>query len=161
MHQISFMLKRCFHSALRYHRGLSLPYHPKLTPARFDLLHTIMSRGPSEQSEIVRRLGVTAPTVSRMLRSLHALGWIQRKRSPRHPRALIILMTDVGRALMQWASEVIIQCSFMHIIYQFFNDHSDPDPDNRIFLAIMWLEKLASHLGDRATFEFDYGHPDD
>ena len=161
MHQISFMLKRCFHSALRFHRGLSQPHHPKLTPARFDLLHTIVRRGSAEQSDIVKMLGVTGPTISRMLRSLRELGWIRRERSPRHPRAWIIRLTETGSALMKWASSVIIKRSFMHFVYQSFNDRSHPDPDERIFYAIQWLERLARFLGDRATFEFAYNHPDD
>ena len=161
MHQISFMLKRCFQSALRFHRKLSQPFHPKLTPARFDLLHTIVPRSSTEQTEIVKMLGVTRPTISRMLRSLRQLGWIQRKRSPRHPRAWLISLTDAGRALMKCVSRAIFKRALMHKVYQDFNDRSDPDPDTRIFWSIQWLQELARHLGDGATFEFDYGHPDD
>jgi len=161
MHQISFMLKRCFHSALRFHREFSQPFHRKLTPARFDLLHTIVVSRGAEQTDIVKMLGVTRPTISRMLRSLRELGWIQRKRSPRHPRAWIIFLTDIGKSLMKLATRVIIKRGFMHNVYRDFNDRSDPDPDWRVFLAVHWLDKLARHLGDGATFEFDYGHPDD
>ena len=162
MHQMSFKLKRCFHSALRFHRAVSQPFHRKLTPARFDLLHTIVvSRGSAEQSEIVKMLGVTRPTVSRMLRSLLELGWIQRKRSPRHPRAWIIFLTDLGRSLIKLAARVIFKRALIHTIYLNFNDRSSPDPETRVFWNIQWLEQLARHLGDGATFEFDYGHPDD
>jgi len=164
MHQISFLMKRCFQSALRFHRPLSQPLHRKLTPARFDLLYAVLGRsgrGSAEQTDIVKMLGVTRPTISRMLRSLRELGWIQRKRSPRHPRAWIIFLTDIGKSLMKLATRVIIKRGFMHNVYRDFNDRSDPDPDWRVFLAVHWLDKLARHLGDGATFEFDYGHPDD
>ena len=149
VHQISFMLKRGFHAALRHHRQLSFPFHPKLTPARFDLLYTIVDNyGRAEQTDIVKMLGVTRPTISRMLRSLH-------------PRAWIIRLTALGSELMKWASKVIIKRGLMHKLYQNFNDRSDRDPDWRIFLAVQWLDLLARFLGDRATFEFSYGHPDD
>jgi DNA-binding MarR family transcriptional regulator len=160
MHQISFMLKRCSHSALRFHRQVSLPFHPKLTPARFDLLHTMVRRESTEQTEIVKNLGVTRPTISRMLRSLRELGWVQRRRSPRHPRAWLIFLTDVGRSLMKRVSRVIFKRKLIHRVYRGFDDYSHPDPDWRIVLAVQWLEHLARHLGDRATLEYPYGHPD-
>ena len=74
MHHIFFSLKRTHHRALAYSRQLSIPYG--LTPARFDMLYAIDRHRDSLlwQSHLRRLLGVTAATISRMVRSLEALG---------------------------------------------------------------------------------------
>jgi DNA-binding MarR family transcriptional regulator len=78
MNAIFFFSKRAFHSTLRVGRPL-LSQHG-LTAARFDLLYAI-HRYPFGvlQSEVRRMLGVTAPTVSRMVRSLEELGFLSRE----------------------------------------------------------------------------------
>ena len=48
------------------------------------------------QSAIQYRLGVSAPTVSRMLKALEKLGFVKRKRSARDRRSLIVKITQVG-----------------------------------------------------------------
>src|SRR5258708_18459794 len=83
MHALTFALKRAHHSFLAITRrdfdGCGL------TAARFDLLYVVKgkSAGPSliRQSDLRRALGVTAPTVSRMVKSLVALGFVSAKRA--------------------------------------------------------------------------------
>src|SRR5207247_2419421 len=80
MHAIMFRLKRAFHRSLAHVRPLIGEFG--LTPARFDMMKTIRdasSGGFIFQSFIRRALGVSAATVSRMLKSLEELGFVVRR----------------------------------------------------------------------------------
>ena len=100
-----FSLKRSFHAALRATRGLAAAFG--LTPARADMLYAIFrvpvpsyedaaGRGALTQRQLRTELGVSAPTVSRMVRSLEALGFVTRHRSLRDGRTVDIRLTDDG-----------------------------------------------------------------
>jgi DNA-binding MarR family transcriptional regulator len=76
VHSTFFAMKRVFQSSLRVGRELLAPFG--LTPARFDLMYLLprsTQRG-IKQSDVTRSLGVTAPTVSRMVKSLVELGLV-------------------------------------------------------------------------------------
>lgn len=105
MNYYFFALKRSFHAALRVTRGVAAAFG--LTPARADMLYAIFrvrvagyegaaGRGSLTQRELRRELGVSAPTVSRMVRSLEALGFVKRCRSIHDGRTLDICLTDDG-----------------------------------------------------------------
>ena len=98
MNTIIFKLKRAFQSSLRVTRPL-LALHG-LTAARFDMLYAIELEGRSglAQSQLRRVLGVTAPTVSRMLRSLQDLGLVTRQRSRSDARQVLVKLTVAGLA---------------------------------------------------------------
>ena len=100
-----FALKRSFHSVLRVSRDVAAAFG--LTPARADMLYAIFrvpvaayvgaaGRGSLTQRELRRELGVSAPTVSRMVRSLEALGFVKRSPSIHDRRTLDIRLTDFG-----------------------------------------------------------------
>jgi DNA-binding MarR family transcriptional regulator len=101
-----FSLKRSFHAALRVTRGVAAAFG--LTPARADMLYAIFrvpvasyegtaaGRGALTQRELRTELGVSAPTVSRMVRSLEELGFVTRSRSIQDGRTLDIRLTDDG-----------------------------------------------------------------
>jgi len=100
-----FALKRTFHSVLRVSRDVAAAFG--VTPARADMLYAIFrvpvadylgaaGRGALTQSDLRRELGVSAPTVSRMVRSLEALGFVKRTRSSHDRRTLDVSLTDFG-----------------------------------------------------------------
>ena len=100
-----FAIKRTFHATLRITRRLAARFC--LTPARADMLYAIFrvpvapcmgppGRGVLTQRELRTALGVSAPTVSRMIRSLEALGFVKRCPSGRDRRTLDIRLTDFG-----------------------------------------------------------------
>src|SRR5580698_10099851 len=97
-----FNLKRAFHGTLRITRA-SLA-RLGLTAARFDLLHALphefrkFERG-MRQSSLRGQLGVSRPTVSRMLASLERLGLIARKRDLFDRRQLVVALTRRGCTL--------------------------------------------------------------
>ncbi|MDP9036795.1 MAG: MarR family transcriptional regulator, partial [Myxococcota bacterium] len=92
MNAIFFGTKRAFQSCLRLMR----PYLAQLglTAARFDML-TAIWRHPYGllQRELRKMLGVTAPTISRMLRSLEQLGLVRRERGIRDTRQRHVTLT--------------------------------------------------------------------
>ncbi len=106
MNVIYFGLKRAFQSTLRVTRWRFEMFG--LTPARFDLLYCIRSGGWMHQREFRRLLGVTAQTISRMLRSLEKLGLVVRNRSFGDRRKLIVELTKEGRERIRRAVYFII-----------------------------------------------------
>jgi DNA-binding MarR family transcriptional regulator len=121
MHTIPFSLKRTFHGFLRVLRPWF--HHFSLTPARFDMLYALQHRGRNcmLQSQLRRLLGVTAPTVSRMLDSLIELGFVTRHRDPVDGRERIITLTGQGAILLRRAiretipqlSQHVVDCAFV------------------------------------------------
>ena len=88
---------------------------PHLTAARFDLLDSLAStrRGERRQSDLRRRLGVTAPTVSRMVKSLVALGYVTRTIAPEDTRQRYVTLTAEGRRRLWKARNVFIRSGWM------------------------------------------------
>ncbi len=78
MHPMAFQLKRAHLRVVAF--GQALLDEFGLTPARFDLLYIVHERtnhAPT-QVELCRALGVTAATVSKMVKSLERLGIVER-----------------------------------------------------------------------------------
>jgi DNA-binding MarR family transcriptional regulator len=103
MHPITFAIKRTFQGSLRITRPWFA--HFRLTPARFDMLFAIhhnSTRG-CVQSQLGCLLGVTAPTISRMLASLEKLGFITRTRDPLDRRGKNVHLTKEGFRLIRLA----------------------------------------------------------
>jgi DNA-binding MarR family transcriptional regulator len=72
-----------------------------ITPARFDLMRLIYDRNFRwAQSELRLRLGVTRATISRMVRALVKLGWIERERNAFDRRTLDCVLTYEGRRVV-------------------------------------------------------------
>lgn len=96
MHSIFFGLKRAHLCVLRVTRVLLRGR--ELTPARFDMMR-IVARHPFgvAQSKIQALLGVSAATVSRMLKSLELLGFVVRKRLIEDGRCSLVEVTRLGR----------------------------------------------------------------
>jgi DNA-binding MarR family transcriptional regulator len=111
MHQAFFGLKRAFHGTLRIMRAPLAMLG--LTAARFDMLYALprdpenFERGMN-QSALRRTLGVSAPTVSRMLASLETLGLVRRERAFFDRRQLVVSLTRAGRALIRKAVHLFI-----------------------------------------------------
>jgi DNA-binding MarR family transcriptional regulator len=108
MNAIFFGCKRAFHGCLRIARqalkGLDL------TPARFDMLTAIgLGRSySSSQRELRAKLGVSAPTISRMLRSLEDLGLVARRKQDFGDRRQVhVWLTELGLECMRRAERIL------------------------------------------------------
>ena len=119
MNAIFFGLKRAHHSTLRITRPMLRALG--LTAARFDLMFALLESpdgrgwtlgrrpGPNPgvlQSRLRKTLGVSRPTVSRMLASLEGLGLLVRKRCERDRRQLRVTLTALGRSLIRKADRL-------------------------------------------------------
>lgn len=102
MHAVLFSLKRVHQRFLARTRKWTSPF--ELTPARYDMLHALhqyrfSSRVP--QSWLKRTLGVTAPTISRMVTSLVELGMVFRTVDALDRRRRFVIMTAYGKRMLR------------------------------------------------------------
>jgi DNA-binding MarR family transcriptional regulator len=76
-----------------------------LTPARFDMMRIIevYGMGGTGQQRIQDLLAVSAPTVSRMLKSLEGLGYVFRERMEHDARMKRVYLTPLGREIINAA----------------------------------------------------------
>jgi DNA-binding MarR family transcriptional regulator len=80
----------------------------ELTPARFDLLNTIVdSAEPITQTELWKRLGVVRSAVCEMVKELVTLGILKRVRAA-DSRTWIVLLTELGRRLQKSAYDEML-----------------------------------------------------
>ena len=101
MHTIFFGLKRAHHGVLRI--GRRALAQVGLTAARFDLLYAVLEREGFPQFELCQALGVSAPTVSRMVTSLEQLGLVVRHTTLVDRRLRHVALTDTGRRIIEEA----------------------------------------------------------
>src|SRR3954471_16894373 len=96
MHASFFGIKRVHLRVLAVTRPMIKDY--ELTPARFDMLRVVLLHPDGIAQTTLRwLLGVSAPTVSRMLKSLQQLGFVERERDLADGRCLNVLLTPRGR----------------------------------------------------------------
>jgi DNA-binding MarR family transcriptional regulator len=114
MHTIFFGLKRAHHSVLRTTRRALAQFG--LTASRFDLLYAVHERAPFGQVDLCHALGVSAPTVSRMVASLEELGLVKREVGCPDRRCRVVRLTEAGlrcvqeaiRNLMDWGTAQLL-----------------------------------------------------
>jgi DNA-binding MarR family transcriptional regulator len=107
MNSIFFGLKRAHHGVLRVTRRALA--HAGLTAARFDLMYVVHERDGIQQRLLRRALGVSAPTVTRMLGSLEELGLLRRVPSTIDRRQRLVLLTEVGRRCIRKAISRLVR----------------------------------------------------
>ena len=108
MHKMFFGIKRVHLRTLAVSRAL-LGKRVPLTPARFDMIRIVeLHTEGIPQRNIQYLLGVSAPTVSRMLKSLELLGMIVRTPWERDRRSLYVRLTQRGREVVRFARATLI-----------------------------------------------------
>ena len=167
MHEIFFCVKRAFHGVLRVTRdGLA---KLGLTAARFDLLYALQERVPPFfciwQSQLREMLGVSAPVVSRMLKSLEALGFVTRQRSVVDRRQLDVELTPKGRSRIRLAIARMITSGQAKLMVDLAVAREDAwCNESECLLMTDTLEGLLRGMreryGDSATLYYPW-HPDD
>jgi DNA-binding MarR family transcriptional regulator len=166
-----FGLKRAFHGTLRITRRALAKLG--LTAARFDLLYALPHDprrydGGLRQSALRRELGVSRPTVSRMLISLEGLGLVGRERCHDDRRQYNVKLTSRGRALIRKAVRHFIDSGWAQLALDsaFGRPGSDSrdDHDTYCFVQMDALESLLNCIrhafGDFASLYYPW-HPDD
>lgn len=101
MNCIFFGLKRAYYGTLK---GTRKPLaEVGLTAARYDMLETLRVFKDLTQRQLQRILGVSAPTVSRMLDALEDLGMIERRQIDTDRRFRVVRLTKAGAAALRAA----------------------------------------------------------
>jgi DNA-binding MarR family transcriptional regulator len=167
MHAAFFGLKRAYWGSLRVTRKRIFAHG--LTAARFDLLYALREFPcpPVAQSSIRKRLGVTAPVVSRMLKSLRELGLVTRQRRLTDRREWLISLTARGRFAIRRAIAHFIGSGLVARLVErgLCPDMAPGIPrENDAFVAMHDLENLLDNLRRgfhaRGTLYYPW-HPDD
>jgi DNA-binding MarR family transcriptional regulator len=165
MNAIFFGCKRafhgCMHVARQVLRGLGL------TPARFDML-TAIGVGSSyscTQRALRAALGVSAPTVSRMLRSLEDLGLVMRRKEDyRDRRQVRVRLTELGLKCMRKAQRLVVGTGAIQLAVDCALTENRPHDENACFaqmdLTETMLFRIRRAFGDFATLAYPW-HPDD
>src|SRR6516225_10056779 len=99
LHRLTARLDRAADSFLRAEAGVSY--------ARFLALYMVGSEGADTQRALAERLGVSEPSVSRMVRGLAEAGWLQTAPDPLGGNRNRLSLTPAGeRLLARWGSEL-------------------------------------------------------
>jgi DNA-binding MarR family transcriptional regulator len=168
MNAIAFATKRSFHAFLRVTRRPLASMG--LTAARFDMMSAILTATPEAlgfggitQRDLRQRLGVTAGVVSRMVRSIEALGWVSRERCRDDRRQIWVRLTEIGARCIREARRALVRAVLRLVCEAIcFGRHRSAEAR---FQAIVHLEDylraLRTNFGDTATLDYPWGHADD
>ncbi|HZU83118.1 MAG TPA: MarR family transcriptional regulator [Polyangiaceae bacterium] len=162
MNSILFGAKRAYQATLRFSGPLLARFG--LTPARFDML-TVIERFPcgAPQSELREDLGVSAATISRMLRSLEELGFVEREREEGDRRRWIVELTEKGRELLRRATRLLTR-PVRRVIHEALvgvERRRDAWACMLEMAQAEWLfQRLRDAFGDIAQLHYAW-HPDD
>jgi len=122
-----------------------------LTPARFDLLNTIVecTDEPITQAELWKRLGVVRSAVCEMVKELVELGVIVRERVPKE-RTWFLKLTELGRQLQKAAyDELINNGAATQWADNLMTEQLDTDPMAVRFHATRVFFAMGEALGNR------------
>jgi DNA-binding MarR family transcriptional regulator len=85
----------------RLNRRIRIDGTESLPPLQLSALVTVEKEGPLRLSELARREGVTAPTMSRVLSALDDQGMVRRAPDPGDARGVLVSVSDEGRAKLR------------------------------------------------------------
>jgi len=80
----------------RLNRRIRIDGRESVPPLQLSALVTIEQHGPLRLSELARREGVTAPTMSRVLAALDENGLVVRTPDPQDARGVLVTLSDEG-----------------------------------------------------------------
>jgi DNA-binding MarR family transcriptional regulator len=165
MHPVFLGVKRVHIEVVRFtNRVLAVS---NLTAARFDMLRVVELHPHGIPQNALRwLLGVTAPVVSRMLKSLQLLGFVARERDTKDRRCRIVRLTKRGTIALGMAHELTIVSHLAdrtaaraatgntRVLAASEEETRDTIRDARDAVAQVdgFLRKMRRALGDRAPF---------
>jgi DNA-binding MarR family transcriptional regulator len=170
MNAMFFGTKRAYHGILRVTRRRLAP--SGLTPARFDLLWSVMRYGERDrecvcktqltQSGLRRKLGVTASTVCRMLKSLEALGFVRRKVALEDRRQRIVELSNRAFAWLRSTRTTLLRAA-QRLVDRALSFGQPRDRDacsGHMCVLEDYLDGMRARFGDTAARIYPW-HPDD
>jgi DNA-binding MarR family transcriptional regulator len=162
MNQFSFSIRRVFHRLGHLGRMMTRSYG--LTPSRFDLMHAIECQRQAwlPHQDLCEILGVTHPTVSKMVKALMRRGFVEKRPDPEDGRKRQIKLTRLGRTVLCCAHKHIVRSGYMrHVTARAVSDDTDytilPEAEAAKCVEQMMtlLEALKRNLGDTSRFLHD------
>lgn len=165
MNPITFGTKRAFHGFLRFTRRAFASVG--LTAARFDMLLAIHGtvRGPIEiggiaQCDLPRALGVSKSVVSRMLKSLRALGLIEDCHGMDR-RFKLVWLSEEGKAVFAAAKQLLLRSVQRVVVSALCLGRGRDKAERRVQQRRLadYLAGLRVHFGDTAPVEHDWTRP--
>ena len=156
MHPVFFGLKRAYYANL----GLTRRTLRKmgLTAARMDMLYVINKRGryPTQQGALWRTLGVCPSVVSRMLKRLEEMGYVERDVITNDTRKRTVTLTTKGRARILRAIRQFIGWGYAQLALESAHEpdrwHSEWHAHVAVSRAEEFLRLIRLAFGDRASF---------
>jgi DNA-binding MarR family transcriptional regulator len=156
MHPVFFGLKRAYYATL----GLTRRTLGKmgLTAARMDMLYVIHKRGPyrTQQGALWRTLGVCPSVVSRMLKRLEEMGYVERDVVTNDTRKRTVTLTPKGRARILRAIRQFIGWGYAELALRSALEpdhwHSEWRTHVAVSRAEEFLRLIRVAFGDRASF---------
>lgn len=152
MDAVFFSMKRAHLGGERLGRWLLKEF--ELTPARFDLLNTIVDCEANEdvmtQAELWKRLGVVRSAVCEMVKELVKIGILKRHRRTPKSRTWIIQLTELGRKLQKAAYDELINNGVATQHANSLITHSyETDPAPRRYEWTPFFFSIGARLGNR------------
>jgi DNA-binding MarR family transcriptional regulator len=171
---IFFHAKRLFLSSVAVTRKNLRAIHPGMTAARYDLLYAIqgsptklrhfLATRTRTQSKVRRQLGVAAPVVSRMVRSLVKLGWVEQWRPwDGDTRQRKLRITPEGRTHFVAAFQKVARFARRLVYRALRGDRHWKDAPQWLVMSEMEsrLHPLLRAFKNRAKLWYWYPSPDD
>ena len=128
-----------------------------LTPARFDMMRIIELHGEEGilQAKIRDLLGVSAATVSVMVRSLELLGYVRRSRFVRDARCTLVRITEVGIQQLGLAVDRLVDSGIADRIAEHgLTTVTLPEAaPHDLVVARQFLRRIRRNYSDPAPFE--------
>jgi DNA-binding MarR family transcriptional regulator len=162
MDRFQFSVKRVFRRSVQLGEMMTSCYG--LTPARFDLMRAIecQRRKWLPLSDVRALLGVSGPTVSRMVKALVKRGYLERRRDPEDGRRRQVHITDLGRRALGCAVQHIVKSGYMReVTGRVVSDYTDFGRATKAERALALEQMMAllhtaqANLGDTSRFEHD------
>jgi DNA-binding MarR family transcriptional regulator len=165
MHAIAFGAKRVFHSFLRVMRK-PMRLWPGLTGARFDMMSAFLEGDDKRpvlvrlrQSQLRRKLGVCASVVSRIVRALEKLGWMERWPHILDRRTWLLALTARGEQVIREARRLLLRPAerlMDDALHQLSSRQGRVGRWERLGKADGPLVLVRVHLGDPATLDYPW-----
>ncbi len=153
MHPLAFQLKRAHQRVVSFGQAMLRSFG--LTPARFDLLFIVHERpnyAPT-QTDLCRILGVTAATISKMVRSLEELGIVERFKCFDRRLNYVALSTK-GLALVREVMDEVFGSEALEKKFESAFGTPSIYMDLLVAKVVVEVEKISRTFGDTSTLDY-------
>lgn len=153
MHAVFFGMKISHLRVLHVTRALL--WKRELTPARFDMMRVVELHkdGGVAQQKVQDLLGVSAPTISRMLKSLEKLGYVVRERMTHDARQKRVHITELGLERVRAARLALIDSGIADRMAARGLCFDPEEARPQVTMLRGFLRSIRKNYGDPAPFE--------